>query len=370
MALYTPFLNLGKIMETKIAIVGATMALFACASTANVEAGLSPDGSGFIYSYERMLAAQGYQVGIIDGVFDDQMHDAITAFEKEHNLPVTGLLSAERQEQIVMAASGHAPIPLDTDDCQVQPGSGATFQVQPAIPPMPVPNAAGEGTIQVASNTYGVPQQSLNVRTRPVSARAGTGVFRAPTDQFFGLYGYLASNTLTGESGAEFDHSGLGIGIIGQYKFFGLSWRASDLENDENEDIRFKESRLSAWGQMSIGPVTARLGAEGLSYEIALRTGNGLNEVTAYQAQGFGITSALSMDVAPGLSLSAGGSFIPLDGEESATDSDATELFAGVSYRFQSLSAFAEYRISDLDYDDGTTEEISDIRAGLIYFMD
>ena len=51
-------------------------------------------GSGVVTQLQRHLAARGYYRGKIDGVFDDEFGAAVRKYQRDNNLPVTGVIDS------------------------------------------------------------------------------------------------------------------------------------------------------------------------------------------------------------------------------------------------------------------------------------
>jgi peptidoglycan hydrolase-like protein with peptidoglycan-binding domain len=70
---------------------------------------LEPEEGGtqlLVRAVQRELAARGFDVGPEDGKPSDKTRAAISAFEKSHGLPVTGIATDELLRQILLGGSG------------------------------------------------------------------------------------------------------------------------------------------------------------------------------------------------------------------------------------------------------------------------
>lgn len=65
---------------------------------------------------EQMLEALGYEVGEVDGVFEEQMTEAVEAFQEENDLKVTGVLTGDSTFAVMDALREK----IENDDPQLQ----------------------------------------------------------------------------------------------------------------------------------------------------------------------------------------------------------------------------------------------------------
>lgn len=65
---------------------------------------------------EQMLEALGYEVGEVDGVFEEQMTEAVEAFQEENDLEVTGVLTGDSTFAVMDALREK----IENDDPQLQ----------------------------------------------------------------------------------------------------------------------------------------------------------------------------------------------------------------------------------------------------------
>ena len=58
-----------------------------------------------VMAIEISLNKQGFHPGEVDGVLDNQTEQAIAGFQKQNNLPVTGMLDEQTANQLEIASN-------------------------------------------------------------------------------------------------------------------------------------------------------------------------------------------------------------------------------------------------------------------------
>jgi peptidoglycan hydrolase-like protein with peptidoglycan-binding domain len=129
------------------------------ASTDLPELGQEQGGPKLIVrAVQRELAARGFDVGQVDGKPSDKTRAAISAYEKEHGLPVTGTASDDLLRYILLGESapagttgsvkGHA-VPESNDTSRVRVVQQVLADL--GYSPGPVDGAMGEATSRAIS---------------------------------------------------------------------------------------------------------------------------------------------------------------------------------------------------------------------------